>query len=154
MLAKTLKGSRQKKVLQLGLDGSPVYGYYRSLSETDIVARIDWVIRRGYLAIEYDHRLPLLVYTPKGWEIERETYASELLDGFEHLLAAGPPYRMDYLKDRNRQLIWRLLELVEEAGDPKYVPLLQAWQKVDYRKVRERVGECLRRLQTSGATRA
>jgi len=32
MLTKVLKGSRDKKVLELGLDQSPVYGYYSSLS--------------------------------------------------------------------------------------------------------------------------
>jgi len=32
LLAKLLKGSRAKRVLELGLDKSPVYGYFMTLS--------------------------------------------------------------------------------------------------------------------------
>src|SRR5512137_2802993 len=63
LLVKVLKGSRAQEVLKLGLDQSPVYGYYRQLSPEEILARIDWVIEAGYLDIQYDGRLPLLAYT-------------------------------------------------------------------------------------------
>lgn len=64
LLGKILKGSRAQDVLRLGLDSSPVYGYYRSLTLAEISNRVDWVILQGYLDIEYDYRLPMLVYTP------------------------------------------------------------------------------------------
>jgi len=48
LLAKVLKGSRAKEVLNLGLDRSPVYGYYRHMSLEDILSRIDRVILSGY----------------------------------------------------------------------------------------------------------
>ncbi|MFB9276358.1 RQC domain-containing protein [Cohnella cellulosilytica] len=35
MLAKILKGSRDKKLLALGLDNNPAYGYFRSLTFGD-----------------------------------------------------------------------------------------------------------------------
>ena len=89
LLAKILKGSRQKAVLEHELDQSPVYGALSELSLEQITARIDWLIIEGYFRIEYDYRLPLLVYAPRGWEIERETYADELLDGIKRLLADG-----------------------------------------------------------------
>jgi hypothetical protein len=147
LLCKILKGSREKKVLELGLDRLPVHGYYRGMPDDEVLARIDWTIVHGYLDIEYDYRLPLLVYTSAGWEIEKETYARELVAGFDALLAAGPPYDMAYLKDRNRGLILRVLELVEESGDPRYLPLLAAWEAIDYRKVRERIRAVSRRLR-------
>jgi hypothetical protein len=149
LLCKVLRGSREKKVLELGLDRIPVHGCYRGTSEDEVLARIDWVIARGYLAIEYDYRLPLLVYTPAGWEIEKETYARELAAGFDALLAAGPPFDLAHLRDRDRGLIWRVLELVEERGDPRYVPLLEAWAEVDYRKVRERIRRVIGRLRSN-----
>jgi len=74
LLARILKGSRQKAVLEHELDRSPVYGALSELSLEQITARIDWLIIESYLRIEYDYRLPLLVYTKRGWEIERETY--------------------------------------------------------------------------------
>ena len=152
LLTKVLKGSREKKVLELGLDQSPVYGYYRQLRMEDILARVDWVILEGYLDIEYDYRLPLLVYTERGWEIERETYAEELLRGFDEMVAASEgPYDMEYLKDRNRGLILLLLEKVEASGDPRYIPLLEAWAQVDYKKVRKRIGEVIASIREADA---
>jgi hypothetical protein len=150
LLALILKGSRAKDVLNLGLERSPVYGYYRCLALEDILARIDWVILNGYLAIEYDYRLPLLKYTAAGWDIERETYADELLRGFDERLASSQrPFDMTYLKDRNRGLIMLLLDKVEATGDAKYVPLLEAWEQVDYKKVRERIRHVIQRLSSA-----
>jgi hypothetical protein len=149
LLAKILKGSRDKKVLELGLDKSPVYGYYRQLSLEEITARIDWVLIHGYLDIQYDGRLPFLIYTEKGWEIERETYAKELLQGFDEMLVSGKQeFDMSYLKDRNRDMILILLDLVEASGKKEYLPILFAWEKVDYKKVRQRIQEVIRHLSS------
>ncbi len=57
------------------------------LSLDDITARIDWLIINGYFRIEYDYRLPLLVYGERGWAIECETYADELLERLDGLIA-------------------------------------------------------------------
>ena len=148
LLAKILKGSRDKRLLELGLDASPVYGAFQGLTLAEIMARVDWVILHGYLAIEYDYRLPLLVYTPRGWEIERDTYATELLAGFDDLLASGQAvYDMTYLKDRSRDMILLLLDKVEASGDAKYIPLLEAWAEIDYKKVRSRIRGVIQRLK-------
>jgi hypothetical protein len=143
LLVKILKGSRSQDVLAHELDKCPVYGYYRQLKQDDILARIDWVLLRGYLRIEYSGRLPVLAYTDMGWNIERETYANELLHGFDDLLAKGPPFDMTYLKDRNRGLIWLVLDKVEATHDARYIPLLEAWAAVDYRKVKERIQQVI-----------
>jgi len=152
LLAKVLKGSRERRVLEIGLDQSPVYGYYRHLRLDDITARIDWTILNGYLHVEYDYRLPLLVFTDRGWEIERETFAAELLQGFYRLLEGGPgPYDMSYLKERNRGMILRLLDMVEATGDRRLIPLLEVWEAVDYKKVRMRIRQVIIALERSGA---
>jgi superfamily II DNA helicase RecQ len=140
LLAKVLNGSRENKVTELGLDKSPVYGHYKTHSTDEILARIDWVILNGFLAIEYNDRLPLLVYTQKGWEIEKENYTHELIREFDEILASGKrPFNMSYLKNKNRELIWLLLEKVEATGSKKYIPLLEEWEKIDYRKVRQKI---------------
>ena len=148
LLAKILKGSGDKRLLELGLDASPVYGVYQDMPLKEVQARIDWVILQGYLAIEYDHRLPLLVYTPRGWEIEKETFASELLAGFDQLLEQPGEYDMTYLKDRNRGMIFLLLDKPAATQDPKYIPLLEAWAKIDYRKVRSRIRQVITALKS------
>jgi hypothetical protein len=148
ILAKILKGSRDKKVLEVNLDRSPVYGYFSHLTIKEITQKIDWVIINGYLVIEYDYRLPLLVYPPKGWKIEMDTYSDELLRGFNKMLEGGTKhFLMIYLKDKNRELIWMLLDKVEATGDSKYIPLLESWRKVDYKKVRQRINRVIDSLK-------
>ena len=142
LLVKILKGSRAKKVLELELDKSPVYGYYTSLTMDQILARVDWTIVHGYLDIAYDYRLPLLRYSDRGWEIERETYAGELLQEFDEMLKSGcEEFDMDHLKDRSRDMILLLLDKVEATGERKYIPILEAWAEIDYKKVRKRIGQ-------------
>jgi superfamily II DNA helicase RecQ len=152
LLAKILKGSRDKKVIELGLNQSPVYGKFQQLSLEEITAKIDWTIKHYYLAIEYSGRLPLLVYTEKGWEIERETYARELLHGFDEMLQSGErQFDMEYLKDRNRDLILLLLDMVEETMNKEYLPILKAWEQIDYKKVRQRIREVINHLEEKAA---
>jgi len=50
LLARILKGSKEKRLLELGLDSSPVYGALHDLSLEQVMARIDWLIIKGYLA--------------------------------------------------------------------------------------------------------
>ena len=52
LLAKVLKGSKEKRVHELSLDKSPVYGYFKNLTIEEITAKIDWLIVNGYLRIE------------------------------------------------------------------------------------------------------
>lgn len=148
-LAKILKGSIEKKLLELELDQSPVYGFYKDLSTEEIMARIDWVIIEGYLDLEYDYNLPLLVYTEKGWGIEKDTCSDELLKEFDGMLkSSSGAFNMNYLKDKNRELIWMLLDKVEASGNKKYIPILEAWEKTDYKNVRTRINQVIDRLNS------
>lgn len=55
---------------------------------------------------------------------------------------------MTYLKDKDRGMILLLLDKVkvEATGDPKYIPLLEAWERVDYERVRRRIRQAIGRL--------
>jgi len=151
LLMRILRGSASKEVLDRSLDQSPVYGYFRDSSNEDTLARIDWAILNGYLRIEHIGRLPLLVYTQRGWEIERAQYADELLNGIETTLNGGPPYQMAHLKDRDRDMILLLLDKIAATSDPRFIPALKAWKKVDYKKVQQRIGQVIRQLETSSS---
>jgi hypothetical protein len=151
LLVKILKGSHAQEVLRLDLDQSPVYGYFQHLPTENVLARIDRAILDGYLKIVYDYRLPILVFTDDGWEIEKETFAIELLAGFDKLLSTSqPPYDMSYLKDRNRTLVWRLLDKIEASGNPKYLPLLEAWAETDYKKVKQQIEQVMHKIKGAG----
>jgi hypothetical protein len=145
-LSKLLKGSREAALVEHGLDQNPSHGFYRNLTLEEILKRIDWAIVHQYLRIEYNFRLPVLVFTPKGWAIEVNTMAEELLLGFDTRLAAKPPYDFSDLKDRNREMILLLLDKLEASGRIDFVPLLQAWSEIDYAKVRARIREVIRAI--------
>ncbi|WP_066255464.1 RQC-minor-1 family DNA-binding protein [Neobacillus drentensis] len=147
MLAKILAGSKDKKLLELELDDSPVYGAFKGISQNEILEKIDWLIVHHYLAIEYNGRLPMLVYTDKGWDIERETYADELM---KKLIDAAENRRYEFvetLKDRNRGLILLLLEKIADSGNKELITILDAWQTNEFKKVRTKIQEVIEILE-------
>ena len=149
LLSHILKGSRQRKVLELKLDLCPSYGYYSELNYPDIMRRIDWVIIKGYLAIDYLGRLPVITFTPAGWTIERDTYSDELLAKLERI-ANGPVQRADieFLKDKDRSLIFMLLDKIEAGKDNRPLSVLEERRKNDYKKVQIRIYEVIQSLNS------
>jgi superfamily II DNA helicase RecQ len=150
MLAKILKGSKDKKVLEHGLDQCPVYGYYKELTLLEITNRIDWMIEKGFLDIEYRDRLPLLVFSEMGWEIERETYAEELLQKLTTLLAGKDFSFVQELKDRNRGMILLLIKKIKLTGNARFIPLLKAWKEIEYKKVQVEIQRVIDYLMKEG----
>lgn len=149
LLAKILKGSREKKVLQLGLNACPVYGYFKSEKLDAVLDKIDWMIDHDFLDIEYSGKLPMIIFTERGWEIERDQRADEFINEWDQWLAAGKESPdMYYLKDRNRGMIWLLLDKIQETGSKKYIPYLKEWEKIDYKKVRARIQQVIRVLES------
>lgn len=148
ILVKILKGSREKRLLELRLNESPVYGYFHKLKMEDILARVDWCIENGYLDIEYDYRLPVLVYTKKGWEIEKDIYSDELLQKINEVCFTKDYDFVLQLKDRNREMIMLLLDKIKDSGRIQYIPVLEAWKEIDYKKVRQRIIAVIRELKT------
>jgi hypothetical protein len=150
LLAKILKGSREKKVLELKLDQNPSYGYFNKFKIEEIVAKIDWMIRHNYLEIEYSGRLPMIIFTEKGWEIESEQYADELLTEWDNWIENKiTPVNMEYLKDRNRGMILLYLEKINKTRDPKYVPFLKQWKEIEYKKVKKVINQVIHYLEES-----
>jgi hypothetical protein len=135
LLSKILKGSKDKKVLKHGLDSCPVYGFYKNLPLPEITKRVDWMIENGYLGIDYAGKLPVIVFSKTGWEIERETYAEELFQKMQHLLDTGDYSFVSELKDRNRGMILLLIKKIKKTNNPQFIPLLRAWQFTEYKKV-------------------
>ncbi len=50
-------------------------------------------------------------------------------------------FNMNYLKDKNRELILMLLDKVEATDDAKYLSILESWELIDYKKVEKESGE-------------
>lgn len=146
LLVKTLKGSKDKKVLEHKLDECPAYGFYKGITLDEISHRVDWMIAKDYLRIDYDGRLPMLIFSEKGWAIEEETFAEEI---YQRLCKGREPGKMDVLsemKDVNRQVVMDVLELIRAGKDAALIPILEEWKKNEVRKVRERISSVQKSL--------
>lgn len=149
LLARILKGSKEKKLLELGLDQNPSYGFFHLLSLDEVIAKIDWMIQYDFLKIEFSGKLPMVVFTEKGWEIERGQYADELLLQWDHWLAEGKAdVDMNYLKDRNRGMILLFLQHIQTSCNKGYIPYLQAWEKIDDKKMKQAIREVIGHLES------
>ncbi|MBE6083535.1 RQC domain protein [Acidilutibacter cellobiosedens] len=145
-----MEGSKDKKVLEYGLNRCPVYGYYRELTLQEITNRIDWMIKKGYLEIEYMGRIPMLVFSRMGWEIERETYAEELFQQFTKFLEDKNYSFVQELKDKNRDMILLLIEKIKQTGNARFIPMLKAWKEIEYRKVQNEIQRAVDYLAKEG----
>lgn len=149
LLTKILKGSKEKKLLELKLNESPVYGYFKELKMDDILSRVDWCIENDYLDIEYDYRLPLLIYTKKGWDIEKDIYSDEFLQKINEVCFTKNYDFVLQLKDRNRELIIMLLDKIATTGSRQYIPVLEAWEKIEYKNVQKKINGIIKKLNNN-----
>lgn len=102
--------------------------------------KIDRMIDYDFLEIQYSGKLPMIVYTERGWHIESDQYADELLNEWREWVRQGKQDPdMSYLKDRNRGMILLLLQKIQESGEQAFIPYLELWEQVDYKKVREEI---------------
>jgi superfamily II DNA helicase RecQ len=150
MLSKILKGSKDKKLLEHGLDNCPAYGFYRELTLQEITNRIDWMIKKDFLEIQYSDRLPMLVFSEIGWEIERDTYTDELLQKLTGLLDGKDYSFVAELKDRNRGMILILIEKIKLTGNARFIPLLKVWKEIEYKKVQAEIQKVIDYLMKDG----
>jgi len=67
-VAAVLKGSRNKRVLELGFDSLPTYGLLKQHPEKDIVDMINMLVAEGYLSLT-DGKYPVVKLTPAAIEV-------------------------------------------------------------------------------------
>lgn len=148
LLAKILKGSKEMKLQQLKLDQVAPFGTMSDLSLKEIHARIDWLILNNYLAIEYAHSLPMLVFTARGWEIEKQTLAAEYQKELDkQIVSADPDDELSWLNDSHREVIICLLDLIRNTGNQQYIPLLERWSQTAVKKVRRLIHDVIEDLR-------
>ena len=141
MLAKILKGSKDKKIFEYKLNECPAYGYYQDMKLDDLSKCIDWMIKKDYLRIEYDYRLPLLVFSEKGWQIEKETFAQEIYQRMCLDVKENKARVIFEMKEVNRQVVMRVLDKIEKDGTEEFLPYLEAWKMLEVKKVAARIAE-------------
>lgn len=146
MLAKILKGSKDKTIFKYKLNECPAYGYYQDMKLDDISKCIDWMIKEDYLRIEYDYRLPLLVFSEKGWQIEKETFAQELYQRMCLDVEEKKARVIFEMKEVNRQVVMCVLDKIEKEGTKEFLPYLEAWKMLEVKKVAARIAEVEKKI--------
>ena len=146
MLAKILKGSKDKTIFKYKLNECPAYGYYQDMKLDDISKCIDWMIKEDYLRIEYDYRLPLLVFSEKGWQIEKETFAQELYQRMCLDVEEKKARVIFEMKEVNRQVVMCVLDKIEKDGTKEFLPYLEAWKILEVKKVAARIAEVEKKI--------
>lgn len=146
MLAKILKGSKDKTIFKYKLNECPAYGYYQDMKLDDISKCIDWMIKEDYLRIEYDYRLPLLVFSEKGWQIEKETFAQELYQRMCLDVEEKKARVIFEMKEVNRQVAMCVLDKIEKDGTKEFLPYLEAWKMLEVKKVAARIAEVEKKI--------
>ena len=148
LLVKILKGSKEKRVLELELNQCPSYGYYRALRVEEVGQKVDWMIRNDYLRIQYDYRLPMIVFSPKGWEIEKRNYAAEVYEDFCKAAKEQDENIIEQLKEHtNRQVVLIVLDLLREREDASLIPILEKWKAVEVKKIRDGIGDVISAIE-------
>ncbi len=146
ILAKILKGSKDKTIFKYKLNECPAYGYYQDMKLDDISKCIDWMIKEDYLRIEYDYRLPLLVFSEKGWQIEKETFAQELYQRMCLDVEEKKARVLFEMKEVNRQVVMCVLDKIEKEGTEEFLPYLGAWKMLEVKKVAARIAEVEKKI--------
>lgn len=141
MLAKILKGSKDKKILEYKLNECPAYGYYHDMKLDDISKCIDWMIKKDYSRIKYNYRLLLLVFSEKGWEIEKETFAEELYQRVCLDIKEKNACVIFEMKEVNRQGVMLVLDKIEKDGTEEFLTCLETWKLLEVKKVAVRITE-------------
>jgi hypothetical protein len=91
----------------------------------------------------------MLVYTEKGWEIDKDIYSDELLNKLNEICFSKDYEYLQQLKEKNRKVIWMLLDKIAGSGRKQYIPLLMIWKEIDYKKVKKRINAVIRVLDGS-----
>lgn len=143
LLSLMLKGSNHASIRKHNLNTSPSYGAFSSLAMDQVRHRVDWCIVHGYLDIIYEGRLPVIVFSRKGWEMEKQTLTAEFLKLCESKIHEDSP-DLSCMREVNREVVYEVLEAIRLINDPKYIPLLEAWALTDYKKVRKEIARVIR----------
>ena len=152
-VAKILKGSKEKAILEHELNKNPSYGAFKAKKTEDIIKMIDWMIYRDYLDIEYDGRLPMIKFGYFGWEYFKKLFANKLYIQMATLKKGEEEEIALYFKKLNREVILILLDIIQEKNNPCLIPFLELWRTVECKKLKSKLGRILRELSYGGDER-
>ena len=149
-LVKLLKGSRDKRLLEFGIDAERAYGALSHLTLAEIGHRVDWAIERGFLTYYYEWRQPLLAFTERGWQAERPAVAREFFEAFLCDVETGEDAMAERMRDIKREVQSDVARLIGRHCDERCLLRLDAWEKQATKRVRKSIGGARRAIEARG----
>ena len=146
MLVKLLKGSRDKKALEHGLDAYECYGCLAHLTTVQLERYVDWTIEQGYLEVYYDKYLPFLAFTPKGWARERPVAERALFDQFCQDVESGQFAMAERMKHIKNEVALDVIDMIGQECDSRCIPHLQAWSDVASKRIKKKIAYAMRTI--------
>lgn len=146
-LVKLLKGSRDKRVLELGLDADGSYGALSHLTLDEIARRVDWAIEKGYLDYYYEWRQPLLMFTERGWELERPVAVESLFEQFCRDVDEGEMRMAERMADIKNDVQLDVVELIAQRCDERCLGHLEAWKVLATKRIRKKISWAQRAIR-------
>ena len=148
MLAKILKGSKDKKLIEKELNNCPSYGYYNQLSIEEITKIIDWMIVNNYLDIDYNGRLPMIIFSDKGFETYKPFYVDELYNCILNVNETIYNDLIERLKQTNREVVKLLLLKIGVSKNIGFIRFLTIWEAAEVKKVRFMINGAISKLKS------
>jgi hypothetical protein len=143
LLAKILRGSKEKKLISLGLETNPAYGAFSDRPAAEVANMIDRCILDGFMRIEFEGRMPVLVYTEKGWDRERELFADELYRQMVEDIEQGRRTFIDRMVAVNPVCVLIALKRLDVTAHPNTAEALKEWLPRSEGKVKKKLRNIL-----------
>lgn len=148
MLAKILKGSKDKKLLENNLNECPSYGYYNKFTIEEITKIVDWMIVNDYLEISYNGKLPMIIFSENGWETYKPFYVEELYNLILNVNKTNCSNLIEQMKQTNRAVVKLLLLKIGESKNIGFIRFLVKWESVEVKKVRYMINCAISKLKS------
>ena len=145
-----LKGSRNKRLLELGLDADDSYGALSHLTRDEISHKVDWAIEQGYLDYYYEWRQPLLMYTERGWELERPVVVEDYYEQFCGDVEDGEFRMAQRMTDIKYDIQLDAIDLIAQRCDESCFAHLDAWSSQTTKRIRKKIAWAKRTISERG----
>jgi len=144
---KLLKGSRDKRLLELGMDADGSYGALSYLTLDEIARKVDWTIEAGYLDYYYEWRQPLLMFTERGWELEKPVVVEEFFEQFCRDVEDGKFRMAERMVDIKNEVQLDVIELIAQRCDERCLAHLEVWSSQTTKRIRKKLAWAQRTIR-------
>ena len=154
LIGRTLRGSKDKRILELGLDNLSTYGLLKRRTRSEIHAMIDHLEAEGYL--ESEHEFQTIQLSPSASQVLYHSKSVQMKVEIEpeEITAASETTRMDGDQAELFDVLKELRsKLAKEAGIPAYVVFSNA-TLTDMAKKRPKSMSEFRRVSGVGEIKA